>query len=476
MLLAPLRYGNPDALVRLYDGSTTRSNENNPFSPANYADYVAQQHAIKLAAMSNFTSTFVAPGADPEILSALTVTPSMFDVLSVRPALGRTFTVDEDQSGRDDKVVLSNKLWRRAFGGDSSIVGRRVMVNGQSTEVIGVMPPGFTLGWNEELWMPLGIADLVTDVVRARRQHYLHVVGRLAPNATLESARAELTTIARRLERQYPEANNGRTVVITTLRDAVSGRLRAPVLLLQGAALMVLLIACANLTNLTLSRGLTRRREMAVRAALGAGRARLVRQLLAESIVLAVIGGACGALLAIVATRGLLALNASALPSMFSVSVDGRVLGFSLLLSAGSGIVFGLLPALDAARVDLNESLKAGGRGMSGVRGGERTRRTLVIAQIGLAVMLLVGAGLLVRSFEAITATRLGYDPEHVLTAQIRASGARYDTAAVINQFYDGVLREIEASPGVVAAGSVTYLPTQGSIGTSLRVLGQRDR
>lgn len=473
VLLAPLGYGNPDALVRLYDGSTTNANDRNPFSPANYADYVVQLRSLKLAAMNTARLTLVPASGDPEIVSSVTVTPNVFDVVAVRPMLGRVFTPEEDRSGRDDKVVLSYRLWQRMFGGDSSIVGKRVMIAGQSTEVVGVMPPGFALGFDEELWMPLGISDLLTDAVRARRQHYIHVVGRLAPNATIETARSELTTIAKRLERQSPEANTGHTVVITTLREAMAGRLRAPVLLLQAAALVVLLIACANLTNLTLSRGLTRRREMAVRAALGAGRGRLVRQLLSESIVLAMIGGALGALIAVVATRTLLALNASALPSLFKVSVDGRVLAFSLLLSGGSAIVFGLLPALDAARVDLNESLKSGGRSMSGSRGGERTRRTLVVAQIGLAVMLLIGAGLLVRSFDAITATRLGYDPEHVLTAQIRASGPRYDSSEVLNRFYDIVLSEIEASPGVVSAGSVTYLPTQGRLGTTIRVLGK---
>ncbi|HEY4305823.1 MAG TPA: ABC transporter permease [Gemmatimonadaceae bacterium] len=473
VLLAPLPYGNPDALVRVYDGSTTDAKETNPFSPANFADYAAQVHTLRLAATSNVTATFVPPNGDSEILSSLNVTPNAFDVLGVRPVLGRTFRADEDRNGHDDKVLLSYRLWQRVFGGDSSIIGRRVTINGQSTEVVGVMPVSFTLGFNEELWTPFSVSDLLTDVVRARRQHYLHVIGRLAPNATMESARSELTTVAQRLERQYPEANKGRAIVIMSMREAMAGRLRTPVLLLQGAALMVLLIACANLANLTLSRGVTRRREMAVRAALGAGRARLVRQLLAESVVVAVIGGACGAALAIVATRMLLALNAGALPSMFEVSADGRVLGFSLLLAAGSGVVLGLLPALDAARVDLNDSLKSGGRGMSGTRGGERTRRTLVVAQIGLAVMLLIGAGLLVRSFDAITGTRLGYDPAHVLTAQIRASGPRYDSTEALNRFYDGVLNAIKASPGVVAAGAVNYLPTRGRVGTSLRIIGK---
>lgn len=472
VLLAPLPYGHADSLFRLYDGSRTKPDERNPFAPANYEDYRTQQHSFEIAALNGLTMTVAPAKGDPEIVLGFLATPNTFDVLEARPFLGRGFASGEDKAGQDDKAILSYKLWKRLFGGDSSVVGKRMTVGGRSVLVIGVMPAGFGLGWDEELWMPLDLTDDLSRPVTARRQHYLQIIARLKTGQSIDAARTELTTIAKRLEAQYPESNNGRTVTAVPLREVMTGKVRTPLLLLQGAALIVLLIACANLANLTLSRAMGRRREMAVRAALGAGRSRIIRQTLVESILLSVVGGACGIAVAVVATRTLLALNAATLPTMFGATIDAGVLWASLAASTLSGAIVGLLPAIDAARVDLNESLKSGGRSVSGSRGGERTRRVLVVAQIGLAVMLLVAAGLLVRSFDALTTMRLGYDPDHVLTAQVRASGSKYDTPEGINRFFDGVLRELAAAPEVTAAGSITYLPTQGSIGTTIRIIG----
>jgi putative ABC transport system permease protein len=249
--------------------------------------------------------------------------------------------------------------------------------------------------------------------------------------------------------------------------------MRLPVLLLQAAALMVLLIACANLANLTLSRALGRQRELAVRAALGAGRGRLATQLLAESLLLAVAGGVLGLGIAWLATRTLLGLNPDALPAMFHVMVDVRVMLFSLVAAALTGVLFGLAPALGLARADLHDSLKEGGRGASGGRAAERLRRALAVAQIGLAVMLLVGSGLLIRSLTNLTHAQLGFAPDHVLTAELRAAGARYDSASAVNAFYDRVIGELASTPGVVAAGAATMLPTHGNISTSLRIVGE---
>lgn len=472
VLLAPLPYADPASLVRIYDASTTKSDDNNPFAPANYVDYRAQQKAFTdIAAFQYYTPTWASAQGDPEIVAVRAVTTNMFDLLGGRALRGRTFFSTE--AGSESKVVLSYRFWQRALGGSETAIGQRATINGVSVEIVGIMPPSFTLGTGEDMWMPLVVADAVSDPVRSRRQHYVHLIARIKPGVSIDAARADLATIGRRLEAQYPDANSGRTAVLAPLHDALAGDLRPALLLLQGAALLVLLIACANLANLTLSRVIGRHRELALRAALGAGRGRLMRQLLVESTMLSVGGGVIGVGVAALGTRTLLALNPDALPPMFDVAVDMRVLAFCAAIAIATGLLFGLIPALDAARVDLNESLKDGARGTSGARGGERVRRSLVVAQVGLAVMLLVGAGLLVRSFRELTRTRLGYDPDRVLTALIRTSGAKYDSSTAVNQFYDQVLGGLTGTPGVVAAGAMDVLPSGGSMGTALRIVGE---
>jgi putative ABC transport system permease protein len=475
VLLAPLPYAAPGSLVALYESWPGNPGEHTAMSPANFIDYKSQQRAF--ADVGGFIGmgavTWRPDVGDPEMLGGLEVATNLFSVLGVHALHGRTFALGDDKPGNDLKVIVSYGFWQRALGGDVASIGRRMAINGRSYDLIGVMPRGFTLGWDEEVWTPLNLSEALADAVRSRKQHYVQVIGRLRAGTTIDAARTDLLSVSRRLESQYPEANTGRFAVLVSLHEVITGKLKPALLLLQVAAAMVLLIACANLANLTLSRTMGRRRELALRAALGAGRARLVRQLLTESVLLGVAGGALGIALAGVATRTLLALNPDALPSMFVAQVDGRVLLFSVVLSAATGVLFGLVPALDAARVNLHDSLKEGGRGSSVGRSGERMRRTLVVAQVGLAVMLLVGAGLLIRSFGELTRVRLGFDPEHVLTARLRAAGARYDSSAATNRFYDNVLDEIRNTPGVVAAGAMASLPTQGSFGTILRIEGE---
>jgi putative ABC transport system permease protein len=475
VLLKPLPYGDPQSLVALFESWPGNPGKHTPMSPANFVDFRAQQRAFTdIAAYEGMGSVIWRPEtADPASLTALAVAPSVFHVLQVPALHGRTFAPGDETPSNALRVVVSYGFWQRALGGDVGRIGRTITLNDRPHVVIGVMPRGFTLGQNEDIWLPLDVNEALTDAVRARKQHYVHAVGRLRRGTTIESARASLAVIARRLEMQYPEANTGRSAVLVPLHESMTGNLRPALLLLQGAAAMVLLIACANLANLTLSRTMSRRREMAVRAALGAGRGRLIRQLLTESVLLAIVGGAIGVALAADATRTLLALNTDTLPAMFSVGVDGRVMLFSAGLSFATGVLFGLVPALDAARANLHDVLKDGGRGASGGRGGERVRRVLVVAQVGLAVMLLVGAGLLVRSFSELTRTRLGFDPDQVLTAGLRAAGERYDSSAAIDRYYDRVIDEIARAPGVVAVGTVNILPTRGSVGTTIRVEGE---
>ncbi|MEO7084145.1 MAG: ABC transporter permease [Gemmatimonadaceae bacterium] len=472
VLLKPLPYGSPDALFRLYE---TWQGDPIPLSPADFDDYQAQQRGFTgVAALATSGAvTWKPDNADPESLKPILVGTNAFGVLAVPALHGRTFVPGDELPGSDPTVLLAYRYWQRAFGGDASIVGRKIQLNGKSTIVVGVMPRGFTLTGDEDIWLPLDVKAELKDAVRSRKQHWMQAMARLKPGVSEASALADLQTVARRLALQYPEADSGRIAVVRPMRDVIVGDLRAPLLLLQGAAAGVLLIACANLANLTLSRTMGRRRELAVRAALGAGRSRLIRQLVTESVLLSVVGGVLGILLAGFATRGLLSLNPDALPPMFTAGVDSRVLVFSLALSVTSGILFGLLPALDSARADLHDSLKEGGRGSSAGRGADRIRRGLVVAQVALAFVLLIGAGLLIRSFSELTRTKLGFDPDHVLTAQVRAAGDKYDSAEANVRFYDGVIGAVARSPGVVAVGAMSDLPAQGAASTSLRIEGE---
>ncbi|HXE60959.1 MAG TPA: ABC transporter permease [Gemmatimonadaceae bacterium] len=476
VLLRPLPYADPGRLVVTSLTWPFHPDGRQPMSPPDYVDFRTQQRAFTdLGAYSTAMGPVVwqPDGADPTTLTGIPADSHLFRVLGVRPMLGRTFSPEDDVSGDSASVIISYGFWQRALGADPHAVGRRLVLNGRSSDVIGVMPRGFVLDRNEDVWLPLDLRDDLAHADITRNQHWLRVLGRLRPGVTRKAGRADLALVARRLAARYPHADSGRVAIVSPLHELADRNLRTPLLLLQAAAAMVLLIACANLMNLTLSRTIGRRHELALRSALGAGRGRLLRQLLTESVLLALAGGALGVGLAIAATRALLAINPRALPPMFPVGVDWQVLSFSLLVSVMAGAVFGLVPALHAMRAGVNDALKEGGRGSNATPSGAVVRRALVTAQVALAVMLLVGAGLLIRSFSELTRVRLGFEPDHVVTAQLRVSGPRYDSAAMVNGFYDAVLGGLAHAPGVVAAGAITVLPTQGSVNTSLRIEGQ---
>lgn len=474
VLLKPLPFGNESRVVQINNYPANDPKQAYQLAPANFVDIRDQQKTLTDVAAFVGTSIIWQPtNADPEFIRAQMVTPNTFDLLEAPALLGRKFIASDSTHGGDQQVILSHQFWMRAFGRDSTIIGKTLMFSARPYQVVGIMPPGFTLGYDEEMWVPYRINEPLSDVVRSRRQHYLRVFGRLKPGINIEAARAEMATLAQRLATQYPEANQDMKMKVRTAREAMNGSFATPLLLLQCAAVAVLLIACANLANLTLSRTIGRKREIALRAALGAGRMRIIRQLTTESLVLSVAGGTAGALVAALATSKLLALNPDTLPAMYDASVDTTVLIFSIGLSILAGLLFGLIPALGASRANVNDALKEGGRGMSGGKSSEVMRRVLVLAQTSLAVMLLICAGLLIRSFEALTSVNLGYATDHIMTAQLRTSGARYDTASAVNQFYDGVIREIESEPGVVAVGGTTVLPTLGHLSTTIRIIGE---
>lgn len=475
VLLRPLPYGHPDELVAVQCKSVAGYFVGTEaLSPPDYQDYRAQQHAFTdIAAYSNATETWLPGQGDTERVRAALVTGNMFNLLEATPRAGRILLPSDAGPDAPDVAVISSRFFERALGGDAARLGETLTINGRATRIVGVMRPGFTLGFQADIWFPLDLSGDLADPGRTRKQHWLNGIGRLRPGTTVETADRDLALIGAHLAAAYPDADSTRVATPMPLRTWMIGSFGSGLTLLQGAALLVLLIACANLANLTLSRALDRRRDMAVRAALGSGRGRLIRQLFTESMLIALVGGALAIALAYAATHWLLRLDANAVPGPYPVAVDGIVLAFCAVLASGTGVLSGLAPAFAVSRLDLQQALREGGRGSSGGRVVERARRALVIGQIALAVTLLIGTGLLVRSFRALDGVKLGFTPDHVLTAATNLTGARYDTLARVNLFYDQVLGELARTPGVVAVGAADELPTQGSTGASMRIEGQ---
>lgn len=477
VLLQPLPYADADRVYRISSSWPGHPTDAVPLSPADFADFQQTQTTFSgFGAIVPTQPVIWQPKAgNPQSLDALLVSSNLFAVLRTPALFGRAFLPGDEAPGNNNKVVLSFDCWQREFGGDAAIVGQSIVLSGAAYRVIGIMPRGFLIGQREEVWLPYDQAGTLRDGVRARRQHYVHAIGRLKAGATPGGALADLGTIAARLARQYPAEDSARTAKMRPIRDIITGDLRPALLLLQGAAAVVLLIACANLANLALSRTMGRRRELATRAALGAGRGRLVRQLVTESVSLSILGGVVGVGLAMAGTRLLLSLNPTMLPSMFDAHVDGGVLVFSVAVSLLSGVLFGLLPALEASAGNLHESLRDGGRGTSAGRARAGVRRSLAGAQVALAIMLLIGAGLLIRSFGELTHVTLGYDPDGVVTAGLRAAGDRYEDPVKANAFYDAVIDQLARAPGVTAVGAVSNLPTRGGSGTAIRIEGEEN-
>ena len=463
VLLKPLPYAAPGSLVAFYEGHPKNPNQRLGLSAPNLADYRTQQHTLTaIASYYTRIATWQAGNSDPQIATVTAVTANMFDVLGVPAWRGRTFAADEGADANSTKVVLSYQFWQTALGGDASIVGRTMTIYNSPYDVIGIMPRGFTLGADEAFWVPFDFAGDLSNAAVTRKQHIYECVARIKPGVTLRAARADVAAISGRLDAEYPDVNSDLRATVTPLREAMARNVHDPVLLLLGAAVLILLIACANLANVTLSRSMGRRTEMAVRAALGAGRGRLARQLLTESMMLSIGGGACG-----VAVGGHRDTHA---PRDQSARAARRVRGRHR--RAHSPVQCGRFRrhrhALRVRAGRFRSAFRSSRRAErsrtrgTGGRASERLRHVLVIAQVSLAVMLLVGAGLLVRSFREVSTVRLGYDPANVITAQLRVDGTRYDSSSAVNQFYDDVLGAIARTPGVVAAGASMSTPAQG--------------
>ena len=461
VLLRPLPYRDPARLVMLWEAETDEAEERNVVSPANFLDWQRQSTAFEsMAAGVDWRANLTGDGAPEEIPVAF-VSANFFPTLGVRPALGRVFTAAEDVAKGPSVVVISDALWRRRFGADRGIVGRNIILDGKPNEVVGVMPPGFRLEGRDheaQLWAALGL-DPARDY-RKLAGRYLFSVARLKPGVTVERAGSELRTIASRLEQEHPSFNKGWTTNVVPLEEQVVGGVRRALFVLGGVVGFVLLIACANVANLQLAQAAARQREIAVRSALGASAWRLARQLLGESVLLAVAGGALGLLLAYWGTSALAALAPASLPRLHEVGLDGRTVVFTVLLSLLTGILFGVIPALYVARSDLQDTLKAGGRGAAG--GRERARSGLVVSQIALSLVLLVGAGLMLKSFARLLRVSPGFDAEHVLTAKLSLPRAKYPDDARRVAFFQEAVGRVAALPGVRAVGAINWLPLTG--------------
>jgi putative ABC transport system permease protein len=463
VLLRPLAYRDPERLVWL-GHTAAKSNQNAAISPPTFADYRNKCQSFENLTALLYSTAFNLTGeGEPERLQGRRVSANFFDTLGAAPALGRGFLAEEDEPGRNRVVVLSHGLWQRRFGADQNIVGKALRLNGQNFTVIGVMPAAFR--WQtDELWSPLALspANFTPD---NRGSEFLQVIARLKPQATLQQAHAEIAEIAAQIVRQnqniYP-GGSGFTAHVKLLREQVVGDVRLMLLVLLGAVGFVLLIACANVANLLLARASARRKEIAVRASLGASRFRLIRQMLTESLLLALLSGLGGLLLAKSGVYLLLTLNPANLPRLQEITVDARALGFLLGLALLALLLCGLAPALQASKTDMQETLKESGRGADS--GRQRTRSLLVVAEVAMSLVLLAGAGLMIRSFLRLTHVNPGFAPDHVLTMRMELSAAKYPEPLKRQAFFQQTLERIRALPGVISAGAVGELPLGGGV------------
>ncbi|MGI9182063.1 MAG: ABC transporter permease, partial [Longimicrobiaceae bacterium] len=458
VLLRPLDFREAERLVMLWERSP-RGSEQNAVSPRNFFAWREQaESSEELAATYDRPRNLTGGGEAEQLLTRLT-TANFFSVLGASAHHGRTYLPGEDA---EDVVVLSHRLWQRRFGGDPAVIGRTVTLHDQPLTVVGVMPPDFrAVGAKPDLWVPV-------ELDPEWHGRFLQVVGRLRPGATVEQARTEMSTIARRLAEAYPEFNTGSGINAVPLHEQVTGEVRPALLVLLGAVGLLLLIACANVANLLLGRAAARRKEMAVRLSLGATRTRLIRQTLSESLLLAGIAGALGLVLAVWGTAALVRLLPPdlALPRLDEVAVDGRVLGFALAVSLLTGMLFGIAPALFASAVNLAQTLREATRGSTAGRSG--FRKALVVVEVALAVVLLVGAGLLGRSLQRLLEVDPGMRTEQVLTMRMSLAGTTYQEDAAKRNFMGDLLPRLEALPGARSAGGVMHLPLTGhSLGHS---------
>jgi len=470
VLLRPLPFKEPDRLVMIWeDASRTGFPRNNP-TPATYMDWKSQNTVFEDVAALSWSDFNLTGDGEPEKIEGNAVTANFFSLLGVPPVLGRPFVSEEDRAGGRKVVILSHGLWQRRFGGDPNVIAMDILLNGDKFAIVGVMPASFQF-LGRELWVPIAFSQ---QQLSKRDAHYLGVVARLKVGVSLAQAQAEIQAITARIAQDHPVDAQDLRAYLLPLREQLAGTVRPALLVLQIAVGCVLLIACSNIANLLLSRAAVRKKEMAIRASLGASRWRLVRQLLTESVLLAGCGGLLGLFLAGWSIAFLTQLIPEDMKLSAIVGIDAEVFGYTLLLSIFTGLLFGIAPALQTAGLDLNACLKQGGSGRVSDRSRRRLRSALVVGEVSLALVLLTGAGLMIQTFVYLQRLDLGIRPENVLTVSATLPWNRYGEIAKRSAFYDQVLRRVKALPGVVSAGFTTAIPLTWKGGTSdLTIEGQ---
>jgi len=469
VLIRPMPFADPDRVVMVWEDASYVSFPRNTPAPANYYSWKELNRAFTDVAATRGVSANLTNDGQPEQIVGRGVTSNFFTVVGIAPMLGRTFTEDEDKTGAQ-VTLISYGLWQRRYSASPTIVGTEITMNGSKRTVIGVMPRGFVFrNRNVDYWVPI---QFTPQQVQQRNSHYLNVVARLKPEVTMARAREDMNDVADRLKRDFPASNAQIGAAVVPVKEDALGNVRLELIVLLAASGCVLLIACANIASLLLSRAMSRRSEMAVRAAIGASSGRLVRQMLGEAMLLSVAGGALGLALAPAAAAVLDAMVPAAMPAPQRSTIDPTLIGFTLMLSVATAVIFGLVPAIHAARATINDTLQHGGRGGIDSRG--RTRDALVIAQVAVALVLLVGAGLLLRTLANLRGTDLGFRADHMLTMRTTLPAAKYQDATARLAFYSRVIAGVRALPGVEHAAYVSTLPFQ-SIGNtnSYRIEGR---
>ncbi len=462
LLIKPLPIPEQDRVIAIWDKAPSRGIEHNEVAMANYLDWRTQNKSFEHLALERWWSTNITGGDTPERIQGFLVTANFLDVIGVKPIKGRNFSEEENQPGKDAVAIITFSLWQRRFGSDANIINKTITTNAITRTVIGVLPAGFNYPKGAEVYAPMPMSP---EVIKSRGNHSYYVIGRLKPGVSLQSAQADIDTITARLAAQYPETNVGLGATAYPIVADTVRMYETALWVMMAAVGFVLLIACANVANLMLARASGRQKEIALRAALGASRWRIVRQLMVESLIIALVGGALGVLIAFWGIDLLRASNpgeaAKYAPGWDHLGINLPVLVFTLAISLLSGLLFGLAPAWQVSKPDLNDALKEGGRHSAG--GPRRLRSLLVVSEIALSLMLLIGAGLLFRSFLALLKTNPGFNPEGVLTMNVNLPFAKYKEDAQGAAFYSDLVQRVKKLPGVQSAAVVNYIPLGGS-------------